>query len=197
MNKTTNNQTTKPAARKTRARKPAATKPAANIAVGLTAKEQARAASQVAASVSMLSGFRNLMSKGSKHAGYKNLGLEIYQAAYTIGVLTHLGMLDYKEGANSANKGKATRDRATLRGFLGNTASGYIISQSWVKADDKGQYAVTVDGLNIFNARIQGQSPRQAFNTNPDAIKAVLGWIRNGKGDKAVSFIPEAYSVKA
>lgn len=197
MNKTTNNQTTKPAARKTRARKPAATKPAANIAVGLTAKEQARAASQVAASVSMLSGFRNVLAKGSKQGGYKNLGLEMYQAAYTVSCLVHLGILDYKAGADHASKGKASRDRGTLRAFLGNTASSYIIKQEWIKADAKGLYTVTASGLNIFNDRIKGQSPRQAFNTNPDAIKAVLEWIRNGKGDKAVPFNPDAISVKA
>jgi hypothetical protein len=200
MNKSTNNQTaTKAPARKVRATKAPANKaPASNKGLAsLTAKEQARAASQVAASIPMLTGYRNTLDAKGKVAGYKNLGLETYQAAYTHAVFVHLGMVDYTAGADHVTKGSKGRDRGTLRAFLGNTAPGYWVKQEWLQADAQGLYTVTAKGLNILNERIKGQSTRQAFNTAPDSVKAVLAWIRNGKGDKAVSFHADKVSIKA
>ena len=163
---------------------------------GLTEKEQARAASKAAASIPMLTGYANTLEKGGK-PGYKNLGLEIYQAGYTHATLVHLGLVEYKVGADHVSKGAQGRDSATLRAFLGNTAPGYWVKQGWLKADAKGLLRVTVSGLNILNERLQGRSKRQAFNTNPDAVKALLSWVAKGRGIKAVPFNPAKVSIKA
>lgn len=163
---------------------------------GLTEKEHARAASKAASAIPMLQGFANVLSKGGK-PGYKNLGLETYQAGYTHAALTHLGLIDYKAGADHVTKGKKTRNRGDLALFMGTTAPGYWIKQGWLKADSKGQLGVTVSGLNILNERLQGRSKRQAFNTSPDSVALVLAWVTKGRGNKAVSFNASKVAIKA